>query len=172
VAFDDHEQGFRAFVASVEPSLRRALMAQYGADRGREAAMDALSFAWEHWSMVRELRNPPGYLYRVAQSATKSRKQRPLFDRPVEAEPWIEPGLPAAMAALSHQQRVAVFLVYVHDTEVSEVAQLLRLRKTTVHTHLTRGLASLRKSLNVTESGARIADVEVANRRVGGANDV
>ena len=119
MAFDNDEQGFRAFVAAVEPSLRRALMAQYGTDRGREAAMDALSFAWEHWSMVRQLRNPPGYLYRVAQSTTKSRKQRPVFDRPVEAEPWIEPGLPEAMAALSDQQRIAVFLVYVHDTEVS-----------------------------------------------------
>jgi DNA-directed RNA polymerase specialized sigma24 family protein len=76
------------------------------------------------------------------------------------------------MAALSDQQRIAVFLVYVHDTEVSEVAQLLGLRKTTVHTHLTRGLTSLRKSLNVTESGAHVADVEVANRRARGTNDV
>jgi DNA-directed RNA polymerase specialized sigma24 family protein len=173
ILFDDDEQGFRAFVASVEPPLRRALMAQHGPDRGREAAAEALAFAWEHWSMVRLLANPPGYLYRVGQSRTQGRKHRPVFDRPVDESPWVEPGLVAAMASLSGQQRIAVFLVYGYDTAVAEVAELLGLRKATVHTHLRRGLASLRKSLSVEETGAMVMlRDQVVGRTARGPNDV
>ncbi len=156
VLFDDDEQGFRAFVASVEPQLRRALMAQLGPERGRDAAAEALAFAWEHWSKVRQMTNPPGYLYRVGQSRTHSRKRRPAFDRPVDEDSWVEPGLAPALSALSHQQRITVFLVHGYDTPISEVAALLGLRKTTVNTHLRRGLASLRKSLKVETTEATI----------------
>jgi len=171
VLFDDDEQGFRAFVASVEPRLRRALMAQYGPDRGREAAAEAFAFAWEHWSMVRQLTNPPGYLYRVGQSRTQDRKHRAVFDRPVDEESWVEPGLAPALAALSDQQRIAIFLVYGYDTAVSEVAQLLGLRKVTVHTHLRRGLASLRKSLKVETPGATTILRATVDRSAKGSDD-
>jgi hypothetical protein len=39
---------FEAFVHDVEPRLRRALVAAYGFERGREATADALSWSWEH----------------------------------------------------------------------------------------------------------------------------
>jgi hypothetical protein len=49
----DHE--FEAFVARVEPGLRRALFAVLGLDRGREATAEALAWAWEHWSQVQKM---------------------------------------------------------------------------------------------------------------------
>jgi len=41
---------FELFALDVEPRLRRALVAAYGSDRGREAAAEALAYAWEHWT--------------------------------------------------------------------------------------------------------------------------
>jgi DNA-directed RNA polymerase specialized sigma24 family protein len=44
--------GFPAFFAETEPRLRRALVAAYGPQRGREAAAEALAYAWQHWDRV------------------------------------------------------------------------------------------------------------------------
>ena len=40
------ERAFTAFVTQIEPRLRIALMAAYGTDRGRDAAAEALAYAW------------------------------------------------------------------------------------------------------------------------------
>ncbi len=40
---------FEAFVRDAEPRLRRALVAAYGPEQGRDAAAEALAYAWEHW---------------------------------------------------------------------------------------------------------------------------
>ena len=69
-AWSEGEEGFRAFVAQVEPRLRRGLMAAYGSDRGREATAEALAVAWERWDQVRQMANPVGYLFRAGQSRT------------------------------------------------------------------------------------------------------
>jgi DNA-directed RNA polymerase specialized sigma24 family protein len=148
-AWSEDEMGFGAFVAQVEPRLRRGLMASYGSDRGREATADALAVAWERWDQVRQMANPVGYLYRVGQSSTRSRKQPNLFYRPENTEVWVEPGLPKALADLSERQRVVVYLVHAYGFPVHDVADLLELRESSVRTHLRRGLSSLRRSLKV-----------------------
>jgi DNA-directed RNA polymerase specialized sigma24 family protein len=147
VGFGEGEAGFTAFVAEVEPTLRRVLMVHYGQERGREAAAEALAYAWEHWTRVREMQNPGGYLYRVGQSRTHSRKHPVAFDRPISGDIWIEPELPGALGTLPANQRIAVVLVHGFDTPVTEVARILGVRPATVHTHLRRGLSSLRKLL-------------------------
>jgi hypothetical protein len=68
------DDGFEDFFAVAEPRLRRALVAAYGIERGREAAAEALAYGWEHWSKVRAMKNPTGYLYRVGQSRSRARK--------------------------------------------------------------------------------------------------
>ena len=152
-AWSEDEAGFRAFVAHAEPRLRRGLMASYGSDRGREATAEALAVAWEQWDKVRQMANPVGYLFRVGQSRTRSRKQPNLFARPEHAEVWIEPGLPKALGDLSQRQRVVVYLIHGYGLPVHDVAQLLQLRETSVRTHLRRGLSSLRRSLKVEQAG-------------------
>ncbi len=57
---------FTAFAHEVEPRLRYALVASCGTQRGVDATVDALEWAWEHWDKVEHARNPAGYLYRVA----------------------------------------------------------------------------------------------------------
>lgn len=144
------EDEFTAFVESYEPKLRLALMAAYGPDRGREATCEALAFGWEHWDRVRTMERPVGYLYRVGQSKSRPR-MTPRPDPVVVAreEPWIEPGLPAALDRLTRKQRMAVVLVDAYGWTRREAAEVMGVSEDTVGTHLRRGLHKLRASLGV-----------------------
>jgi DNA-directed RNA polymerase specialized sigma24 family protein len=143
--------GFEAFVREVEPRLRRALVAAYGFEDGRDAAAEALGYAWEHWARVRDMPNAAGYLFRVAQSRGRGPRRRPpvLFDTSGWAEPRFEPGLPGALARLSQRQRLAVVLVHGFGYTLREVAELTGIKITTVQNHLERGLSRLRAQLGV-----------------------
>ncbi len=141
---------FTEFVGTVEPRLRIALVARYGPERGREATAEALAFAWEHWDRVGQMDNPTGYLFRVGQSKSRSRRRPPLIaDRPEAHEPWVEPGLPKALRSLSNRQRMAVVLVHAYGWSQREAADVMRVSPDTVRTHLERGLSKLRSSLEV-----------------------
>lgn len=140
---------FSAFYATVEPRLRVALVAAYGPERGREAAAEALAWAWEHRGRLEELREPLGFLYRVGQSRTRPRRVRLLEGRASWDEPWIEPKLASGLAALSERQRVAVVLISGYSWSAAEVGELLGIAATTVQNHLERGLGRLRSHLEV-----------------------
>ena len=62
----------------------------------------------------------------------------------------MEPGLLAALESLSRNQRTAVVLVHAFDWTHAEAARVMRVKEPTVKTHVQRGLAKLRKSLEVT----------------------
>ncbi len=143
---------FEAFVAEVEPRLRRALVSVYGFDRGREATAEALGWAWEHREDLGTLENKVAYLFRVGQSRTRQRKEPAAsFARSVDTEPWVEPGLGPALAALPERQRVAVVLVTGFSWTLREVAELTGIRVTTVQSNLERGLRKLRAAIEVTD---------------------
>jgi DNA-directed RNA polymerase specialized sigma24 family protein len=140
---------FRLFMQQAEPRLRRALVAAYGAERGREATAEALAYAWEHWEQVEKMTNVTGYLYRVGQSRTRERLRRPLFVRPEHPEPWYEPSLAPALEGLSEGQRTAVVLVHGFGWTLREVAECTDVKVTSVQNHLERGLRKLRAALKV-----------------------
>ncbi len=141
------DDAFAAFVTDVEPRLRRALVAAYGPERGRDATAEALAWAWARWDEVRAMANPAGYLFRVGQSRTRPRRRPVVFPGPPASEPWIEPGLGRALSALSEPQRLAVVLVHGFGWSHREVAELSGVSASTVQTHLERGLAKLRAAL-------------------------
>ena len=145
------EDEFTAFVRRVEPSLRRALVAGYGVDRGRDAAMDALVFAWRRWDKVRGLENPAGYLFRVGQRVAKKQRRRPLVgvSQNPGRLPWAEPGLSDALATLTPNQRMAVVLHHSFGFTYSEIAEKSGLSLSSVRTHADRALVKLRRSLEV-----------------------
>ena len=144
--------GFAAFFAETEPRLRRALVAAYGPERGREAAAEGLAHAWQHWARVRSMANPAGYLYRVGQSKTRERLRPPLFPAASSrAEPWTEPELPAALDALSERERVAVVLIEGFGWTYREVAEMTDVSVSSVQSYRERGLRKLRDALGVTE---------------------
>ena len=142
---------FDRFVRDSEPRLRRALVAAYGPEVGRDAVAEALAWGWEHWERLRVMENPVGYLYRVGQSR-RPRTQRGAPEFPPLAPDetaWFEPGLPAALASLTENQRVATVLVYGFAWSLQDTADLLGVKVTTVQNHLERGLKKLRARLEV-----------------------
>ena len=142
---------FTVFFREMEPRLSHALAAAYGVEVGRESTADAMAHAWEHWSELRAMANPGGYLYRVGQSkARRYLRSGPLFPAVVSAElPEVEPGLPAALSSLSVGQRSAVVLVYVLGWSEREAADLLGVDRSTIRRHRDRGLSKLRRALQV-----------------------
>jgi len=142
-------QEFEAFYREAEPRLRRALVAGYGPDRGRDAAAAALAWALENWHRVQHMTNPVGYLYRVGASSLRTR--RPGFQeaRTVDGGPGFEPELADALASLSVRQRQAVVLVYGMGWPVEELARSTHTSASSVRVHLRRGLRRLRTQLGV-----------------------
>jgi DNA-directed RNA polymerase specialized sigma24 family protein len=143
--------GFEELVASVKPRLERALVAAYGPERGEEAVAEAMAWAWEHRDRLMAMGNPAGYLYRVGQS-----RSRPRTDRAVAFPPpsqlgvvHVEPALPSALAELTERQRVCVALVVGHHWSYEETADVLEISKSSVQSHVERGLARLRERLGV-----------------------
>jgi RNA polymerase sigma factor (sigma-70 family) len=146
---------FAVFFAAVEPRLRTALVASYGAVDGRAVTVDALSWAWEHWDDARSLSNPVAYLYRVGQSALRKYTTRPLpIDPGTETTTDdsladVSPELMPALGKLSEQQRTVVLLVHGFGWSQREVASLLDISASTVREHLDRAMARLRADLEV-----------------------
>jgi RNA polymerase sigma-70 factor (ECF subfamily) len=142
-------EAFTEFVREVEPRLSHALAMAYGPEAGREAAADALAYAWEHWERIGAMENPAGYLFRVGQS--KARRYLPRRPRlpAVRAEelPSVEPQLPTALAGLSRRQRIAVVLIHGQGYTDSEAAELMEITRGTVRKHAERGLAKLHTAL-------------------------
>lgn len=144
------EDEFTEFVRRVEPRLQQAMVARVGPGNAPDAVAEALVYAWQNWPRVQAMANPAGYLYRTAVSRSRERRLRPDFPVPDQAHlPEVDPRLPAAMAALSERQRVAVFLVVACDWSHEQVAEWLDLSVSTVRNHLARGLTRLRELLEV-----------------------
>ena len=151
---DRKRSDFERFVAEVEPRVRRALVGGFGAVVGRQAAADALAWAWQNWEQVREFESPVGYLYRVGRTLAVRSEAR---DVPV-AEPApaasspdysFEPGLAPAITRLSEAQRCAVVLVVGFGYTLREAAEVLGVTASTVHRDSERALARLRSELEV-----------------------
>lgn len=143
---------FDEFLRIAEPRLQDALGAMFGARVGRDAAADALAFGWEHWDRVHSMENPIGYLFVVARDRTrKDRSSSRVVLAPVDTvrTPWVEPGLPNALAGLSARQRTVVMLLHCFDWSMFEVAEMLGVSKGTVQSYDKRAMARLRRKLGV-----------------------
>jgi len=141
---------FRDFVADNEARLRQALSATLGTQVGRDAAADALGYAWENWERIALMDNPAGYVYTVGRDRGRKsvRRNRPVF-YPIDSArlPWVEPSLPFALEGLPDRQREVVVLLYCYEWSMSEVAELLEITKSTVQNHAERGIAKLRLAI-------------------------
>jgi len=140
---------FEVFVADVEPGLRRALSGHLPVDLVPDALSEAFVYAWVHWVQVRKMENPGGYLFRVAQSRSRSRRQGLLAGPVPSAMPAVEPALVTAMRSLPGQQRSVVWLVHGCGWSHREVAAALDVSASAVATHLSRALVRLREHLGV-----------------------
>jgi DNA-directed RNA polymerase specialized sigma24 family protein len=153
MADDETAERFTAFVRVVGPRLRQSLIAVLGGEAGREATAEALAWGWEHWSQLEQMDNPAGYLFRLGKnrgtSMLRRRPASPLLPDPPADGPWVEPGLPSALARLSEMQRVTVLLIHGFGWTYRAVAEHLGVSTGTVLTHTERGMAKLRSDLKV-----------------------
>lgn len=150
---DADRQTFSDLVRSIEGPLRRAMVATYGPERGSEATAEALAYGWEHWERIGKMENPIGYLYKVGRSRAIDALRRPrvLFPLVPNVElPQVEPGLPGALARLSRNQRVAVWLIHGFGYTYREVADILGISMGSVQQHVNRALRKLQSDLEVT----------------------
>ena len=60
---------FTEFARSALVRVRAGLVAAFGPELGADATAEALAYGWEHWDRIGGMKNPAGYLYRVASSA-------------------------------------------------------------------------------------------------------
>lgn len=146
---DETTKAYSEFVRDLEPRLRHALIGAVGPDTARDATAEALAYGWENWDRLERMENPAGYLYRVARTAARrAHKREPLMPAvATDDTPWVEPGLPAALAALTERQRVAVWSVHGLGWSLGEVAQLLGISAESVRTHVRRGMKKLQRIL-------------------------
>jgi DNA-directed RNA polymerase specialized sigma24 family protein len=143
------EEDFEVFATRVRPQLTRALTGHLPhADVG-DAVAEALAYAWEHRTRVLAMERPAGYLYRVAQSRSRRRRQGLLPWTADDTVPHVEPGLTAALASLSPNQGEAVWLVHGAGMSQVEAAEAMGISPSTIANHLQRGMARLREHLGV-----------------------
>lgn len=147
VSFDD-------FFRSFEPVLSRALAAGFGFEAGRDAAAEALGYAWRNWPRVSTMGNPQGYLYRIAErSAMRTRRRRQAVftvPNPTDGLPF-EPALAPALSRLSLRQRQAVVLVAAYGLTQAEAADLLGIAPSSIQNHVERGMTKLKHSLGAND---------------------
>ena len=139
---------FELFLTDAQPLLRKALTGAVGFDRVDDAVADALEWACRHEEDLLSMENPLGYLFRIGQRKGRRRFLRPHLAPPTaDRIPDVEPGLTAALRSLPHRQRVCVWLAFGCQWTHSEIAEALGLQRTTVGTHISRGLEQLRRQL-------------------------
>lgn len=144
---------FEDFVIRTEPRLRRALVGHLARDSLGDALAEAFAYAWEHQDRILRMENPAGYLFRVAQSKTRTRKQGFLQRPSTEAMPDVEPGLQSALTALPPAQFHAVWLVHACGWTYLETAEALHMSASNVGSHVSRALQHLREQLGVVANG-------------------
>jgi DNA-directed RNA polymerase specialized sigma24 family protein len=138
---------FERFVKEVEPMLRRALTGCMPAHQVHDGLAEAFAHAWEHWDDMRSVERPVGFLYRVAQSKTRQRRQGFMPWDDDGRIPDVEPDLLPALADLPQMQQSAVWLVTACGWSQVEAAEALAVTPSTVSTHVQRGLDAIRERL-------------------------
>jgi len=144
------------FDAEFESLWRRAYGVAYIVlgDRGEseDVAQETLARALVRWKKVSAYAEP--WVVRVAGNLAIDRVRRRQKARglPAHDVPGVDAqrvDLQRALLALSPKQREVVMLRYVVDLPEADVATTLGCSVGTVKTHASRGLAALRKSLEV-----------------------
>ena len=133
---------FRANFAQVAASLSLALGRP---ELGEDAAAEAFARAYARWSTVRAYESPVGWTYRVGlnhglRAAKRRGQEAALLERaagpsvsgdiPTDVDFWV------LLRSLPERQRIAAALRYGADLTETEIAQIMRVRRSTVSSAL------------------------------------
>jgi DNA-directed RNA polymerase specialized sigma24 family protein len=144
--------GFDSLIDEIRSRLLPVLVAKWGIEVGSDVCSDVEEYAWENRVKVARMENPLGYLYRVAQSKSRSHvrwMKRTTFPSRfpdiVHEDPALHDML-QMLATLNADQRVCVMLVHAFGWTYEEVAELLGVTRAVVNHNVHRGLTVLRSS--------------------------
>jgi RNA polymerase sigma-70 factor (ECF subfamily) len=158
VSPDDGDDSLEVLFRRGYAPLVRALSAAVGAESAADAVQDAFLQADRHWSRVKTLGDPMGWVRRVAvnrvadQRRGWGRRERALSRLgPTETTELVTADfdLVKAVQGLAAGQRLAVCLFYLADLPVSAVADALGVSVGTVKSNLHDARRMLRKQLEV-----------------------
>ena len=133
---------FRRNFAQVAACLSLALGSP---DLGEEAAAEAFARTYARWSTVRAYDSPVGWTYRVGlnhglRAAKRRGREAVLLGRAgspaTEVEPSTDADFWALLRALPDRQRMAAALRYGADLTEMQIAQIMRVRRSTVSSAL------------------------------------
>lgn len=143
------EEFYRAERSNV---LRAVVFALGDADLGAESSDEAMARAYERWAEVGAMRNPTGWVFRVAVNLGRNRMRRKLLERRKPAPPdrdradiegVADPAVARALAQLPLDQRTVVVLRYHLDWSTDEIAEAVGCAAGTVKSRLHRALRKL-----------------------------
>ena len=147
-----HPGDFEALINEIRSRLLPALVSKWGIEVGSDLCSDVEEYAWTNQRKVIAMENPLGYLYRVAQSKSRSHvrwRSRATFPSRfpdiVHEDMQLHDTL-QMLAGLKPDQRVCVLLVHAFGWTYAEVAELLGVTRSVVNHHVHRGLTHLRQS--------------------------
>lgn len=154
----DRVEAFEEFFhAHYERLLRTMYLSTGDRHEAEDLAQDAFVRVYERWEHVREVDDPPGYLYRVALNARRSRLRRLAVAARKAVRPEPPPDHPEAagerdavrraLLSLPAGQREVVVLIEWLGLTDREAAGILGVSPGAVRTRLHRARSALRDSL-------------------------
>ena len=159
-------ESFDGLIDDVRLRLLPALVVKWGIEVGSDLCSDVEEYAWEHRAKVRRMENPLGYLFRVAQSKSRShlrwmkRTEFPSRFPDIVHEDLVLHDMLQMLSGLKPDQRVCVMLVHAFGWSYTEVADLLGVTRAVVNHHVHRGLTILRAPVDLFSSSSHTKDLE------------
>lgn len=156
----DDDASFSQWYHRVHPRLRATLVAVSGnPDAALDAADEACIRAWQHWSRVRRMDSPDGWLYRTGvhvlkRTTSRARMERILLRRVGAADSVVEPDTSALLiwrmvADLPVRQRQAVALRHLGGLRDQEIADVMSITRGTVSATLHSAYGNLRRAVTM-----------------------
>ncbi len=154
VDVDDRRRSYeQVFLSEYQPMVRLAVLLVDELDVAEELVQDAFVRLHQHW---RRVDRPGAYLRTSVVNACRNELRRRQRERRArrhdEAVLSVELGadeLLDAVAALPPKRRAAVVLRYYGGLDEREIAETLGVRRGTVKSLLSRGLAELRRTIDL-----------------------
>ena len=142
---DDFEQLYRSAFASVFRAVR---LASRDAGLAEEATQEAFARAYARWDRLAGQPWVAGWVMRTALNVVRRRKRwrvigTILNDASSSLDSAARVDLDRALAGLPNRQKTAIFLYYLADLPIRDVATIMRSREGTVKALLAHGRSRL-----------------------------
>ena len=148
---------FGEFYGAEQPRMVRVAFLLTGSfETAQDVVQDSFVRVYRRWDQIRD---PSGYLYRTVVNGCRSHHRRATSEQQVRDRVGREPGLTPlhsvgdemrdALASLPYRQRAALVLRFYDDLSEADAAAVLGCRPGTVGSLVHRGLAQLKKVIDL-----------------------